>query len=136
MWPGFRNSTTHLTLVHVLLRCRENRNFHRLLAGLAIVDTVLIVILVLEMSVVGVFMKKEPLWYIISYPYIIHPGRGIVQVSLKYYFCPKSTKGLAISKGVFNFFLETNKNKSHSSKNESICLFFGRIHGLTICIRN
>jgi hypothetical protein len=52
------------------------------LAGLAIVDTVLIVILVLEMSVVGVFMKKEPLWYIISYPYIIHPGRGIVQVSL------------------------------------------------------
>ena len=68
--------------VHVLLRCRENRNFHRLLAGLAIVDTVLIVILVLEMSVVGVFMKKEPLWYIISYPYIIHPGRGIVQVSL------------------------------------------------------
>ena len=28
--------------VHVLLRCRENRNFHRLLAGLTIVDTVLI----------------------------------------------------------------------------------------------
>ena len=53
-----------------------------MLVGLAIVDTVLIVILVLEMSVVGVFMKKEPLWYIISYPYIIHPGRGIVQVSL------------------------------------------------------
>ena len=82
LYLGVKNSTTHLTLVHVLLRCRENRNFHRLLAGLAIVDTVLIVILVLEMSVVGVFMKKEPLWYIISYPYIIHPGRGIVQVSL------------------------------------------------------
>ena len=66
-------------------------NLYTVLVGLAIVDTVLIVILVLEMSVVGVFMKKEPLWYIISYPYIIHPGRGIVQVSLKYYLCPKST---------------------------------------------
>ena len=68
--------------VNVLLHCRENRNFHRLLAGLTIVDTVLIVILVLEMSIVGVFMKKEPWWYIISYPYFIHPGRGIVQVTM------------------------------------------------------
>ena len=53
------------------------------MAGLTIVDTVLIVILVLEMSIVGVFMKKEPWWYIISYPYFFHPGRGIVQVIKK-----------------------------------------------------
>ena len=41
-------------------------------------------------------------------------------------------KGQVISKcilGVFNFF---HKNTSHSSKNEFVCLFFGRIHGLTI----
>ena len=38
--------------------------------------------------------------------------------------------------GVFNFFQKTNENTSHSSKNKSICLFFGRIHNLTICFRN
>ena len=29
-------------------------------------------------------------------------------------------------------FQKTNKNASHSSKNEFICSFFGRIHDLTI----
>ena len=46
-----------------------------------------------------------------------------------------SYKGQMISKrlfGVFNFFQKTNKNTSHSSKNEFIRLFFGRIHGLTV----
>ena len=33
-------------------------------------------------------------------------------------------------------FLPENKQKmSHSSKNEFICCFFGRIHGLTICFQ-
>ena len=48
-------------------------------------------------------------------------------------------KGHIISKclfGVFNFFQKTNENTSHSSKNEFIRSFFGRIHGLTICFRN
>ena len=48
-------------------------------------------------------------------------------------------KGQEISKclfGVFNFFHKFNKNMSPSSKNEIICLFFGRIHGLTICFWN
>ena len=42
-------------------------------------------------------------------------------------------KGQIISKclfGVFNFLQKTNKNMSHSSKNEFIHSFFGRIHGL------
>ena len=50
-----------------------------------------------------------------------------------------SYKGQMISKrlfGVFNFFQKTNENTSHSSKNEFISLFSGRIHGLTICFRN
>ena len=70
----------NIVSVHILLQCRENRNFHRLLAALTTIDTVLIVILVLEMSILGVFMDREPWWYIISYPYLFHPGRGIVQV--------------------------------------------------------
>ena len=48
-------------------------------------------------------------------------------------------KGQIISKclfGVFNFFQKTNKNTSHTSKNEFIHSFFGRIHDLTICFRN
>ena len=65
----------------VLLKCRENRNFHRLLVGLAIVDILLIADLILEMSVVGVFMKQEPNWYILAYPYFIHPIRGIIQTT-------------------------------------------------------
>ena len=47
-----------------------------------------------------------------------------------------STKGQIISKclfGVFNFFQKTNANTSHTSKNEFIRSFFGRILGLTIC---
>ena len=51
----------------------------------------------------------------------------------------ESIKGQLISKyifDVFNFFQKTNENTSHSSKNEFICSFFGRIHGLTICFRN
>ena len=49
------------------------------------------------------------------------------------------SKGQVISKclfGVFTFFQKTNENKSHTSKNEFIRSFFGRIHGLTICFRN
>ena len=33
-------------------------------------------------------------------------------------------------------FQKTNENTLHSSKNEFIRSFFGRIHGLTICFRN
>ena len=45
-------------------------------------------------------------------------------------------KGQIISKANLSsrgFFKKTNENTSHTSKNELICSFFGRIHGLTIC---
>ena len=71
----------NLLSVIVLLKCKDNRNFHRLLAGLAIVDILLISDLILEISIVETFMQKEPLWYILAYPYFIHPGRGIIQTS-------------------------------------------------------
>ena len=38
--------------------------------------------------------------------------------------------------GVFNFFQKTNKNMSHTNKNEFMRSFFGRINGMTICFRN
>ena len=49
---------------------------------------------------------------------------------------PKGQLILKCLFGGFNFFLKMNKNTSHSGKNEFICSFFGRIHGLTICFRN
>ena len=55
------------------------------------------------------------------------------QVYLRYH-----SKGQLISNcpfDVFNFFLKTNKNTSHTNKNEFIRSFFGRIH-LTICFHN
>ena len=58
---------------------------------------------------------------------------------VKYKTDKRIPKGQIISKclcGVLNFFQKTNKNTSHTSKNKSICSFFGRIHDLTICFRN
>ena len=50
-------------------KCRDNRNFHLLLVGLAVIDTLLIVDLIIEVSIVGVFMQKEPKWYILVLVY-------------------------------------------------------------------
>ena len=63
----------------VLLKCKDNRNFHRLLAAMAIIDIILIAVTVLEMSIIGIFMKEEPQWYVLVYPSLIHPARGILQ---------------------------------------------------------
>ena len=77
--PGF---LANLVSILVLLQCKDNWNFHRLLSGLAIVDMLVIIHLVLEMSILGVFVKSgEPMWYILSYPYLIHPARGIIQTA-------------------------------------------------------
>ena len=61
-----------------------------------------------------------------------------IHLAQNYAPCP-ILKGQLISKclfGVFKFFQKTNKNSSHSIKNEFIHLFFGRIHDLLICFRN
>ena len=50
-------------------------------------------------------------------------------------FLQKVAKGQRISKclfGIFSFFQKTYENTSHSSKNEFICSFFGRIHDFNI----
>ena len=74
--PGF---LANFLSIIVLVKCKDNWNFHRLLSCLAIIDMLLITQLVLEMSILGVFVKAEPWWYILTYPYFIHPARGIIQ---------------------------------------------------------
>ena len=76
----------------MLINCKENRNFHRLLAGLAVVDTLLILDIMLEMSVIGVFLDSEPDWYKLAYPYIFHPGRGILQTAAIFMVTAVSTE--------------------------------------------
>ena len=53
--------------------------------------------------------------------------------------CLSYVKGQLISKANQSsrgFSQKTNENTSHSSKNEFIRSFFGRILGLTVCFRN
>ena len=73
-------------------------------------------------------------------PYCVGMCEGpCVLISLVGVLECQGSKGQIISKclfGVFNFFQKTNENTSHSSKNEFIHSFFGRIHGLTVCFRN
>ena len=44
-----------------------------------LIDIILIAVTVLEMSIIGIFMKTEPHWYVLVYPSLIHPARGILQ---------------------------------------------------------
>ena len=44
-----------------------------------LIDIILIAVTVLEMSIIGIFMKREPHWYVLVYPSLIHPARGILQ---------------------------------------------------------
>lgn len=74
----------NLLSIIVLYHCKSNRNFHRLLIGLAFVDSLLVIDLAIGTSLFGVFMKKEPRWYIWAYPYIVHPAKGIIRTSAIY----------------------------------------------------
>ena len=76
--PGFIGN---LLSIVVLLQCKDNRNFHRLLAGLAIVDMLNLLDLIVEVAIIGEFLKEEPEWFRIIYPFFIHPFRGIIQTA-------------------------------------------------------
>ena len=76
----------------VLVHCQNNRNFHRLLIGLAVVDILLVVDLGLGTSIFGVFLKEEPHWYVVTYPFLIHPGRGFIRTSAIYMVVAVSTE--------------------------------------------
>ena len=68
---------------------------------------------------------------------LLHRPKKLTLVHRSVFTAPEKPyiKGQVISKGFFgffNFFRKTNKNTSHISKNEFICLLFGTTHGLTI----
>ena len=96
---GTTGALANLLSVFVLLHCKDNQNFHRLLAGLTLSDTILLTILVLEMSIIGVFMKSEPVWYVVSYPYLVHPARGIVQTGAIFMVVAVSTERYRLVQG-------------------------------------
>ena len=77
-------------------------------------------------------------WFFSVAPKLLHDNTG--ENSNCLYSCQifwkQLAKGQIISKclfGVFNFFQKTNENKSHSSRNEFVCSFFGRIQDTKIC---
>lgn len=71
----------NIMTVIVLGRIYSNTTFNRLLMSLAIVDTMLLIYYVLDYGIIGVFMRSkgmdEPLWYRVSFPYILHPLKWI-----------------------------------------------------------
>eukprot|EP00095_Tigriopus_kingsejongensis_P000943 maker-scaffold360_size197209-snap-gene-0.39 protein:Tk00943 transcript:maker-scaffold360_size197209-snap-gene-0.39-mRNA-1 annotation:"fmrfamide receptor-like isoform x1" len=71
----------NIMTVVVLRRIYSNTTFNRLLTSLAVVDTMLLIYYVLDYGIIGVFMRSkgidEPLWYRMSFPYILHPLKWI-----------------------------------------------------------
>ena len=60
----------------------------------------------------------------------------IVNTYIYKYRCSKGHVFFEMVFGIIDFLQKTNKNTSYSSKNEFICSFFGRIHGLRVCFWN
>ena len=100
--PGFLGN---LLSIVVLLQCKENRNFHRLLAGLAIVDMLNLLNLIVEVAIIGEFMNSEPHWYKMAYPYFIHPMRGIIQTSAIFMVVAVATERYRYLFGCFHEFV-------------------------------
>ena len=70
----------NILAIFVLKTYRSNISFNRLLMSLAVADSLLIMDMILEKSIIGNFLSTEPMWYKISYPYFWHPVcRGIIQ---------------------------------------------------------
>ena len=72
-----------LTVI-VLRKTETNRQFNKLLVSLAVIDSVLIVFVVGETAVLGKFLGSAPDWFNVSYPYVIHPLKGMVQTGTIY----------------------------------------------------
>ena len=73
-----------LTIIVLRKSTEANRHFNKLLIALAIVDSLLIVDLVVESSILLFLGGELPLWYIFSYSYFIHPAKGMVQTATIY----------------------------------------------------
>ena len=61
-------------LTIITLICYESRNsFNKLLIYLAVVDLLLILNFVNELAVLNAFAGSQPEWYVVGFPYFIHP---------------------------------------------------------------
>ena len=69
----------NILAILVLSKDTSNISFNRLLISLAVVDILLIVDMVVQKSIIGNFVKEEPLWYKLSYPFVWHPVKGMIQ---------------------------------------------------------
>ncbi len=59
-------------------RIETHHNFHKLLMSLAMVDSLVIFFFVIDLSICGQFLSKEPYLYRVTYPYLLHPVRNMV----------------------------------------------------------
>lgn len=76
----------------IFRQIKTNKNFNNLLIILSFWDFLLILDVMGEMSIIGVFMGKEPMWFKVLYPWIIHPIRGFIQTTSMYMVVAVSTE--------------------------------------------
>ncbi|TRY76614.1 hypothetical protein TCAL_13459 [Tigriopus californicus] len=76
----------------IFRQIKINKNFNNLLIILSFCDFLLILDVMGEMSIIGVFMGKEPMWFKVLYPWIIHPLRGFIQTTSMYMVVAVSTE--------------------------------------------
>ena len=69
----------NIMAILVLSTYTTNVSFNRLLMSLAVVDSLLILDMMVQKSIIGNFVTVEPLWYKISYPFFWHPAKGMIQ---------------------------------------------------------
>ncbi len=69
----------NIMAVFVLQTYHTNVSFNRLLMSLAVVDSLLILDMIIQKSIIGTFVTVEPFWYKVSYPFFWHPVKGMVQ---------------------------------------------------------
>lgn len=63
-----------LTLIALIkYETNTNNSFNKLLVHLTVVDLLLIVVCVHEFAVLNAFVGSQPHWYIVTFPYLIHP---------------------------------------------------------------
>ena len=67
----------NLISLHILRKdSMRKTSFDEMLTHLLILDTIMVIFFLLDSMTTNVF-EQTPDWYIILYPYVIHPGKAI-----------------------------------------------------------
>ncbi|CAB4056180.1 unnamed protein product [Lepeophtheirus salmonis] len=72
----------NIITILVLKGTKTNRNFNKLLMGLAVVDSLSLLSMIVEVSIINSLLPPGyilPFWYRIGYPYFFHPTKGMIQ---------------------------------------------------------